>query len=118
VRSRFAGEAQFQQALAAAAITAEQLRNALDRQLTLLRFIELRFRPEVQVQEDEVKQYYETVFLPEIRKKGIKPEPDFEQVREQCEDALTEELVNKRVDVWLAEARARARITYSEAAFR
>ncbi len=118
VKRRFAGDAQFQQELAAYKLAQRQVESALRRQITLLRFIDLRFRPEVQVQENEVMQYYETVFLPEIRKKGVTPEPAFDDVRAQCEDALTAERVDKRVDAWLAEARSRARIEYDEDAFR
>jgi hypothetical protein len=118
VRARLPDEAQFQRELAAYKLTGQQLDNALRRQVTLLRFIDLRFRPEVQVQESEVMQYYETVFLPEIRKKGIAPDPTYDDVRIECEEALTARLVDKRVDRWLAEARARARIDYDEDAFR
>jgi len=118
VRARLPEEAQFQRELAAYKLTGQQLENALRRQVTLLRFIDLRFRPEVQVQESEVMQYYETVFLPEIRKKGIAPDPTYDDVRIECEEALTARLVDKRVDRWLTEARARARIDYDEDAFR
>jgi hypothetical protein len=118
VRARLPEEAQFQRELAAYKLTGQQLENALRRQVTLLRFIDLRFRPEVQVQESEVLQYYATVFLPEIRKKGIAPDPTYDDVRIECEEALTARLVDKRVDRWLTEARARARIDYDEDAFR
>jgi hypothetical protein len=69
------------------------------------------------VPESEVKRYYETVLLPEIRRKGIQPEPDFDEVRADCEEALANELVNKRVEAWLNEVRSRARINYQEGAF-
>jgi hypothetical protein len=118
VKHRFPGDTQFQQALAEYKLTQRQIENALHRQITLLRFIDLRFRPEVQVQESEVKQYYETVYLPDLRKKGVTPEPSFEDAQDDCEEALTTQLVDKRVDAWLAETRGRARIEYDEDAFR
>ena len=118
VKDRFAGDAAFQQELSTYRLTAQKLERALRRQITLIRFIDLRFRPEVQVQDSDVMQYYETVFLPELRKKGIKPEPAFDDVSDQCEEELTARLVDKRVDAWLVEARSRARIEYAEEAFR
>ena len=118
VKRRFSSDAQFQQALAEYKLTQRQIERSLRRQTTLLRFIDLRFRPEVQVQESEVKQYYETVYLPEIRKKGVTPEPSFDDAQDECEEALTTQLVDKRVDSWLAETRGRARIEYDEDAFR
>jgi hypothetical protein len=118
VTHRFPSETQFQQALAEYKLTRRQIENSLRRQITLLHFTDLRFRPEVQVQESDVKQYYETVYLPEIRKKGVTPEPSFDDAQDDCEEALTTQLVDKRVDAWLAEARGRARIEYDEDAFR
>ena len=118
VKHRFPGETQFQQALAEYKLTQRQIENALRRQITLLHFTDLRFRPEVQVQESDVKQYYETVYLPEIRKKGVTPEPSFEDAQDDCEEALTAQLVDKRLDAWLIEARGSARIEYDEDAFR
>ncbi len=118
VKRRFPSETQFQQALAEYKLTPGQIESALRRQITLLHFTDLRFRPEVQVQESDVKQYYETVYLPEIRKQGITPEPSLEDAQDDCEEALTTQLVDKRLDAWLAEARGRARIEYDEDAFR
>jgi hypothetical protein len=117
VKSRFHSEEDFQNALAAAGVTAKQLEDALLRQITLLRFIDLRFRPEVQVQENDIFEYYDKVFVPALRAKGVAAVPSFEDARAQCEEALTGELVDKRVDAWLKDARARARITYVEDAF-
>ncbi len=117
VKSRFQGQQDFENALAAAAISAKQLEDALLRQITLLRFIDLRFRPEVQLQENDVLEYYDKVFVPALHAKGITAVPSFEEAHAQCEEALTGELVNKRVDAWLKDARARARITYVEDAF-
>ncbi len=116
VRGRYASRAAFEQALQRNRITEGQLRATLSRQAATLRYIDLRFRPEVQVRDADVLQYYETVFLPACRKKGI-PEPAFDTVRAQCEEAVAQQLVDKRVETWLEETRSRTRIQYQEAAF-
>jgi hypothetical protein len=116
VKSRFAGEAEFERELKACGIGADALDQALARQAAALRFIELRFRPQVQVQEAEARQYYETVYLPECRRKQVRP-LSFEEARSQCEEALVQQLVDRRVDAWLGEMKERTRIRYTEAAF-
>ncbi len=116
-KARFASDAAYKSALAAFGIDEAALKNALKNQLALLRFIDLRFRPEVQVQDTDVEQYYKTVFLPEARRREITPEPSFEQVRAQCEQALTEKAIDERLERWLKAARSRARIVYQEDAF-
>lgn len=116
VRSRFADQAGFERELKAYGIDAAELDRALARQAAVLRFIELRFRPQVQVQEAEVRQYYETVYLAECRRKQLRP-ASFEEARAQCEEALAQQRVDKQVDAWLADVKGRSRIRYTEAAF-
>lgn len=116
VKSRFAGETEFERELKAGGLDADELKRALTHQAVVLHFIELRFRPEVQVQEPEVREYYDTVLLPEYQKKQLQA-PAFEDARDRCEDALIERLVDKRVDAWLKEVKGRTRIRYVEEAF-
>lgn len=103
-------ETQFHQALAAYEIGEETLRQYLLRQAAVLRFIEVRFRPEVQVSEAELEECYQ--------KRNPNTQPAIEEVREQCEEALVAAGVDKAVDRWLRDARERARIVYREEAFR
>lgn len=117
IRSRFESDAAFQRALAGTGITQAQLEEALLRQAALLRFIDLRFRPEVQVEESEVTRYCENVYLPALRKTGVKPEPTLDAVRPRCEEEFTAQLIDKRVDAWLKESRDRSHIVYEEGAF-
>jgi hypothetical protein len=116
-KARFPSEQAYKEALASYGITEKDVQDALLRQSALLRFIDLRFKPEVEVRDIDVQTYYETVFLPAARRRGIWPDPPFDDVRAQCEEAVTEQLVNRRVDAWLKEARGRSRIIYEEGAF-
>jgi len=101
-------EAQLRQALAAAQITEETLRQYLLRQAAVLRFIEVRFRPEAQVSEAEI----------ENCSQKRKPPTSAEEARVQCEEALLAAAADKAVDRWLRDARERSRIVYREEAFR
>ncbi len=117
IRSGFESDAAFQRSLAREKITQRQLEEALLRQAALLRFIDLRFRPEVQVDESDVTRYCENVYLPALRKKGVTPEPTLESVQPRCEEEFTAQLVDRRVDAWLKESRERSHIVYEEDAF-
>jgi hypothetical protein len=107
-RERFP-EAQYRAALRAYEITEEELKQYLLRQAALLRFIEARFRPEVQVAESEVKDCYE--------KRSVQTRTSSEEARAGCEQALAAAGVDKAVDRWLRETRERVRIVYREEAF-
>lgn len=115
-KSRFANQAAFERELKAYGLGADELDRALARQAAVLQFIELRFRPQVQVQEAEVRRYYETVYLAECQRKQLRP-ASFEEARPQCEETLVQQRVDKQVDAWLAEVKGRTRIRYTEAAF-
>ncbi len=118
VKGRSGSEDAFRRALAEYRISQEQLEEALRQQAALLRFIDLRFRPEVQVQESDVSRYCENVYLPERRKQGGAAALTLEQAMPQCEEDFTSQLVDTRVETWLKESRGRSRITYQEDAFR
>jgi hypothetical protein len=76
-------------------------------------FVDLRFRPEIQISDDDLKSFYET------QSKG----PSFEVCRadEKCradvEKALTDQRAMDELDQWLIAARPGARIEYREKAF-
>lgn len=117
LRERYGGDAGLARALAGHGLTRERVEAHLLRVAATLRFIELRFKPEIQIQEGEMRQYYETVFVPEWKKTHTGEEPPYDEARAACEQALAAEMTDRRVDEWLKETRARSRIRYEPEAF-
>jgi hypothetical protein len=103
--------------LAGRGITEAELRQYLLRQAAILRFIDARFKPEVQVSESEIRDCYENRILPEYRKRNARAEPSFDDARNQCEELLAGEHVDKVLERWLKETKEHARIVYQEDAF-
>ena len=106
---------QFSRELEKAGITAADLRLHLLWQLSLLRFIEIRFRPGIQVAEEEIRQIFEQ------SQAGAAPADQrvsYEEARDRIEQSLMDQRVDKEMDNWLKETRARTRIEYHEEAFR
>jgi hypothetical protein len=118
VRGRYQSDEAFQQALADSGITLGDLEGSLRQQAALLRFIDLRFRPEVQVLESDVSRYCENVYLPEARKRPGAADLSLEDAMPRCEEEFAAQLVDARMETWLKESRGRSRITYQEDAFR
>lgn len=117
VRARFPSDADYRAALERAKLTAAEVREAIQRAIAVVRFIDLRFRPEVQVVEPELMEYFQKQCLPEWRKSHTGPDPTFDELRQECEDKLVSERVDARIESWLKEAKGRARIRYEEDAF-
>jgi peptidyl-prolyl cis-trans isomerase SurA len=118
VKERFTSEGAYQDALRGYEISESDLRQHLLKQLATLRFIDLRFRPGIQVSESEMTDYYEKQLVPEWHNKNSRPAPTFDEVRSEIEKILTEEKVDRLLDNWLKTARSQTRIDFKEAAFR
>jgi peptidyl-prolyl cis-trans isomerase SurA len=110
-RQRYPGEAAFQAALARYGITEPQLLAHLRWQLTVLDFVDQRFRLGVTVSEAEARQYYQA-HAARFQQAG-KPST-FEGSRPRIESELAGQRVNSAFYAWLDEARKRNRVEYHE----
>jgi hypothetical protein len=104
-------------ALAGHGIREGDLRLHLLRQVALLRFIDARFGPGVQVLEEDLRAYYEGRFTKEWENKSKKPRPAFDEVRAGIEEVVRAQRVDALLDQWLKEARERTRIEFKPEAF-
>lgn len=116
IHDRFGdSEARLRQDLARYGLSEEQLRSQLLWQLTVLQFIDQRFRPEVYVSDEEVRAYYDQ-HQAELRKQH--PENStFDALKEQIRQLLEGEQINQKFLAWLDEARKRYHIEYKQEAF-
>jgi peptidyl-prolyl cis-trans isomerase SurA len=115
-QERFGGEeTRLRAGLSQDGLTVEQLRAQLRWQLTVLRFIDQRFRPGVLVTDEEVRAYYDQ-HLPELRK-SHSGAVDFETLMPEVRSLLESERIDKDFDAWIKQARTRTRIEYREEAF-
>jgi antitoxin component HigA of HigAB toxin-antitoxin module len=92
-------------ALSGYGLTPEDLEDDLGRQSDLITFLNLRFRPAVQVTDQDVQKY----FNENAPKNGAPNE-----VRAQIEQQLTNARADKELDLWLQDQRKRTKIEYLE----
>jgi hypothetical protein len=114
---RFHGAEEYRQALAKYDVTEDELKAHLLWQLSLLRFIDVRFRPGVQVTDDEIRAYFDQ-HLSELKKEAPDGKVALDDVHDQIRRILTTEGVDKQLDDWLTAVRKRARIEFHLEAFR
>ena len=115
-RDRFGeSDLKMREALQHYGITEEQLRTQLLWQLTVLRFIDQRFRPAVNVTDEEAHAYYDQ-HLTELRRE-YPADNNFESVAPKIRSLLEGDRINESFNQWLAEARKRNRIEYRQEAF-
>jgi hypothetical protein len=90
----------------------ESLRNAVRQRIRVQKFFEVKFRESIQATDDEVRKYYEEVFVPEAQKRGVQPIPPLtdKEVAEAVRENVVQESLDHEVGVWLEAIRRRSKV--------
>jgi hypothetical protein len=86
------------------AIGEAELRHIARRQTAILKYIEFRFRPQIRVEDDEVRKLYQQRYGQQ------QPPPPFEAVAGELLRELQAHALDLRVESWISELRLAARI--------
>lgn len=110
-RRQFGGAALFDKELERYGLDAGILRRHLRFQLMTLRFIEFRFRPDVQITDADITRYYEHQ-MQTWKQSHSGPQPGIEESRASIEKALSDQRVDYALSSWLEETRKQVDIVY------
>ncbi len=109
-------EADYRRALARYRISDQDVRDALLWQRTLLQFVDVRFRPAVQITGEEIQKYFDTVLAPKLLAAEPGKTVSLDDYRERIEDILAGQREDREMDNWLREARRQTPIVYHDEA--
>lgn len=112
-KERAASPAAWDRMLKSYSITAVELERHLLWQLSVLSFIEAKFRPGVIVPEADSRKYYED-HLDALKAANAGKPVSFDDLRPGIEDTLAEARVNQLFYAWLAEKRKESKIEYPD----
>ena len=115
-KTRYPDVSAYNRALAEAGITDEEVRQAFEWQALLLEFINVRFRPGIQIDESEIREHYQQVLVPEAKSKG-EAIPSLEDARDSVEEILLSQRIDNALDRWLGQTRTQTRIRYRREVF-
>jgi hypothetical protein len=88
-------------------------------QLTLMQFIEFRFRPSVQVTEFELQEYYTKTYVPRFKAANPKLEPQpLDEVRDRIAQIIASNKSTTTLNQWLQQSRQQVQLRYIEGALR
>jgi len=116
VKSQYGSAAEYQAALARYGITDADVAEHLLTGVRALRFTDLRFRPEIDVSEDDLRDYYNKL-SEEGRKKGETNIPSFEASRDDLEKLVAGQRIAQALDFWLGAQRIQTQILYRDQVF-
>jgi len=98
-------------------VTEQEVKEALLWQLTLLRFVGVRFRPGIQVSDQEIEDYFEKTVRPAAQAAHPGEPVALPDYRDQIEETLTGQRSDRELDNWLGDTRKRTEIVFHEEAF-
>lgn len=78
-------------------------------QLQVMRFVDLRLRPTVRVDEEAIQAYYRDSLVPEVKKAGAEPEP-LQQVRPKIREILVQQKMDGVLETWLSNLRSQSEV--------
>jgi hypothetical protein len=116
-KDNFSGEEDYAQALARRGIRDQQVRDELLWQRRLLLFIDVRFRPAVQVSDREIEDYFHQTVEPAAQAAHPGQPVTLDEYRDQIEEKLTGDQVDKQMTAWLERARERSQVVVHPEAF-
>jgi hypothetical protein len=106
---QFPSQEEFQQRCAAAGLTPAAIRRLIAQQLYLSKFIDYRFRPAAQVTDQQVEDYYNKEFAPQLKSRNQEV-PPLDDVDETIREILILRAIQARADKWLADTRDRVKL--------
>ena len=109
-------DSEFDRALAGAGVSLQEIKDELLWQLTLLRFVEVRFQPGVQITDEEIEDYFEKKVKPVAQLAHPGEEISLGDYRAEIEETLAGQRTDQEVDTWLKEMRQRTEIVYHDEA--
>ena len=115
VKQRYKTKTALDAALARYGLTELDLRTQFALQLTVLKFIDARFKPAVLVTDDQIEKYYRQHAAALQRQY---PGKSLDDLRDQIRDVLTAEGVNQQFFAWLDDQRSNTKIRYVEESLR
>lgn len=78
---------------------------------SILKFVDFRFRPFINVSEEEIQGYYEGKLIPQLLNSRLEV-PALTQVSTRIEEILREEKINAALERWISDVRRNSRIEY------
>ena len=99
----------WQKLLANYGLTPDTLKDHLRTEVRVMNFVEVRLRPNVHVQPEEIEAYYKNQLLPDLQKNGGKIVA-LDEVEPRIRELLVQQRMDELLDAWLHNLRQQAEI--------
>jgi peptidyl-prolyl cis-trans isomerase SurA len=109
IQGSFPSPQAYRDRLAAAGLTPQALRRIVERQLYLERYLDYKFRPAVQIDDEAITKYYQDELTPALQARGQTP-PPLDEVSDRIREVLAQRSISERANSWFEETKSRLQI--------
>jgi len=109
LKRSFSSPEEFQTRQKQSGITDDEIRRFVRAQLYLSNYLDSRFRPSIQIDEQAIEEFYRSRVVPRAESRNQTP-PTLENARDFIQEALVQRAINEQADRWLKESRSRVRV--------
>jgi hypothetical protein len=109
LQQSFASKEDYEARRKLAGLTERNVRRLIADQIYLNNYLDSRFRPSVQVDDQAIQDFYQNAVLPRAKARGQNP-PSLDAARDYIQEALVQRGINQQADRWLKESHARVRV--------
>ena len=110
LQQSFASKEDYEARRDLAGLSEADVRRLTASQIFLNNYLDSRFRPSVQVNEQAIQDFYQNTILPRAKARGQNP-PTFDVAHDYIEEALVQRGINEQADRWLQESHQRVHVT-------
>jgi hypothetical protein len=109
IQSQFPSPQGYNQRLSDLGLGQDDVKKMVAREIFLARYLDYKFRPAVQISDDDIAKYYRESLVSALTAKG-QSAPPLDQVTEQIRELLIQQGVNERAANWFDETKSRLKI--------
>jgi hypothetical protein len=109
LKRSFSSPEEFQARQQQTGITDDEIGRFVRAQLYLSNYLDTRFRPAIQIDENAIEDFYKSRVVPRAESRQQTP-PTLENARDFIQEALVQRAINEQADRWLKESRTRVRV--------
>jgi hypothetical protein len=109
IEGRFPSQQGYRDRLVALGLSQEAVRRMVTREIYLARYLDYKFRPSVQVSDDDIAKYYQQELASALTAKGEKI-PALTAVTDQIREVLVQKGIDDRAASWLDQTKSRLKI--------
>ncbi len=107
-------EAELRKLQQPSALPSPAMREVIRKRIQMAKYFDVRFRQFLRASDEEIRKYYDEVFVPEAKARGLNPIPPLEQVADVIPKNVIEEKLDHEVKIWLEAIRRRSDIEIFE----